>query len=150
SAAKRVYFLLISAYSANQLRDFQTTLNLSSGTVSNPDFVPSATPASASIVAGNSAQFTIQVAAQNGFTGAVALQTLNLPAGVTSSFAPQSITAPAPSILTLSTAASLAPGTYTIPVAATSGTLSHTFQISLTVQPAGVQLTDLDIGAQTA
>jgi len=148
SAVKRVYFPLISAYSANRLHDFQTTLNLSSTTVSNPDFVASATPTSASIVAGNSAQFTIHVAPQNGFTGAVALQTSNLPAGITSSFSPASMTGPATSIMTLSTSASLAEATYTIPVVATSGSLSHTFNVSLVVQGVGVQFTDLDIGIQ--
>lgn len=150
SAVKRVYFPLISAYGTTQLHDFQTMLNLGSGTVGNPDFVPSTTPTSASVVAGNSARFTISVAPQNGFTGAVTLQTPNLPAGITSSFAPASIAAPATSIMTISTNASVAPATYTIPVVATSGTLSHTFNVSLVVQSAGVQFTDLDIGNQAA
>jgi regulation of enolase protein 1 (concanavalin A-like superfamily) len=38
------------------------------------------------------------------------------------------------------------PGTYIIPVTATSGSLSHTTNISLLVNSAGVQFTDLDIG----
>jgi regulation of enolase protein 1 (concanavalin A-like superfamily) len=92
------------------------------------------------------AQFTIHVTAENGFTGAVALQTGSLPAGVAASFSPASITAPATSIMALSTTSSVVPATYTIPVVATSGSLSHTFNVSLVVESAGVQLTDLDIG----
>src|SRR5258708_5560689 len=146
SASKRVYYPLITSFSANRLHDFQTSLNLST-TVNNPDFVASATPTSATIVPGKTAQFTIHVTPENGFAGAVTLQTGNLPAGVASSFPPGSITAPATSIMTLSTTSSVAPGTYTIPVVATSGSLSHTFDVSLVVQAAGgVQLTDLDIG----
>src|SRR5260370_40571872 len=49
--------------------------------------------------------------------------------------------------MTLSTTSSVAAGNYTIPVVATSGSLSHTFDVSLVVQSAGgVQLADLDIG----
>jgi hypothetical protein len=145
AASRRVYYPLITSFSANRLHDFQTSLSLSS-TVNNPDFVPSATPISSTVVPGNGAQFTIQVTPENGFTGAVILQTSNLPAGIASSFSPVSITAPATSIMTLSTSSSVAPGTYIIPIVATSGSLSHTFNVSLVVQSAGVQLTDLDIG----
>jgi hypothetical protein len=147
SAAKRTYYPLITSFSANGLHDFQTSLTLST-TVSNPDFAPAATPTSSTVTAGASAQFTVQITSQNGFSGTVNLAAGTLPAGVTASFAPASITGGATSMLTLSTAASTAPATYTIPLLATSGTLSHSFNVALVVQPAGVQFTDLDIGAQ--
>jgi regulation of enolase protein 1 (concanavalin A-like superfamily) len=146
SASKRLYYPLITSFSANRLHDFQTSLNLGT-TVNNPDFVASATPASATIASGKSALFTIHVTPENGFAGVVALQTGNLPAGVASSFSPASITVPATSMMTLSTTSSVVPGTYTIPIVATSGSLSHTFDVSLVVQSAGLQLTDLDIGS---
>ena len=144
SASKKTYYPLITSFSTNRLHDLQTSLSLSS-TVSAADFVPSTTPTSSTIVAGKSAQFTIQVTPENGFAGAVALQTTSLPAGIESSFSPASITAPATSNLTLSTTASVAPGAYTIPVDASSGSLNHAFNVTLDVQAAG-QLTDLDIG----
>ncbi len=146
SASKRTYYPLITAFSANRLHDFQTSLALST-TANNADFALSATPTSSTIIAGKTAQFTLQATAQNGFTGTVNLRTGSLPSGIASSFSPAPITGAATSILTLSANASVVPGTYTIPVVATSGTLTHTVNVSLLVQSAGVQFTDLDIGA---
>jgi regulation of enolase protein 1 (concanavalin A-like superfamily) len=146
SASKRIYYPLITSFSANRLHDFQTSLTLST-TVNNADFVLSAAPASSTVVAGKTTQFTIQATPQSGFTGGVTLLTGSLPIGISSSFSPASITGNATSTLTLSANASVLPGAYAIPVVATSGSLSHTLNLSLVVQSAGIQLTDLDIGA---
>jgi regulation of enolase protein 1 (concanavalin A-like superfamily) len=145
SAAKRAYFPLFTSFSANSLHDAQVALTVSS-TVSNPDFTVSATPAMSAVQPGNSASFSITAAPENGFNSAVALSAPSLPAGVTATFTPDSITGAATSSLTLATSASTLPGTYVIPVTATSGSLSHTTDVSLTVNSAGVQFTDLDIG----
>jgi regulation of enolase protein 1 (concanavalin A-like superfamily) len=96
--------------------------------------------------AGNSASFTITATPENGFSSAVSLSAASLPAGVTATFTPDSISGAATSSLTLATSASTLPGTYIIPVTATSGSLSHTTNTSLTINSAGVQFTDLDIG----
>jgi regulation of enolase protein 1 (concanavalin A-like superfamily) len=145
SAAKRAYFPLFTSFSANSLHDAQVALTVSS-TGSNPDFTVSATPAMSAVQPGNSASFSITAAPENGFNSAVALSAPSLPAGVTATFTPDSITGAATSSLTLATSASTLPGTYVIPVTATSGSLSHTTDVSLTVNSAGVQFTDLDIG----
>jgi hypothetical protein len=145
SATKRAYSPLFTSFSANSLHDAQVGLTVSS-TVPSPDFTVSVTPAMSALQAGNSASFTITATPENGFGSTVALSAANLPVGVTATFTPDSISGAATSSLTLVTSASTLPGTYIIPVTATSGSLSHTANISLTVTAAGVQFTDLDIG----
>ena len=150
SAAKRAYFPLFTSFSANNLHDAQVTLTVSStpapSPAPSPDFTVSATPAMSALQAGGSASFTITATPENGFNSSVALSVSNLPAGVTATFMPDSISGAATSSLTLATSASTMPGTYIIPVTATSGSLSHTTNISLAVNSIGVQFTDLDIG----
>jgi hypothetical protein len=145
SATKRAYFPLFTSFSTNSLHDAQVALTVSS-TVSSPDFTVSVTPAMSALQAGNSASFTITATPENGFSSTAALSATSLPAGVTATFMPDSISGAATSSLTLTTIISTLPGTYTIPVTATSGSLSHTTNISLTVNAVGVQFTDLDIG----
>jgi hypothetical protein len=152
SATKREYFPLITSFSANRLHDFQATLNLAAA-AANGDFGLSANPVNSTILAGGSTMFTVSTTAENGFNAPVALSVGSLPAGVTGSFVPASITGTATSALTVSANASTLPGTYTIPVVGTSGSLNHSLNLSLTVQSAGTgggsgssQLTDLDIG----
>lgn len=145
SATKRAYFPLFTSFSANSLHDAQVALTVSS-TVPSPDFTVSVTPAMSALQAGNSASFTLATTPENGFSSTVALSASSLPVGVTATFTPDSISGAATSSLTLATSASTLPGTYTIPVTATSGPLSHTTNIPLTVNAAGVQFTDLDIG----
>ena len=145
SATKRAYFPLFTSFSTDTLHDAQVALTVSS-TVPTPDFTVSLTPAMSALQAGNGASFTITATPENGFSSTVALSALSLPVGVTATFTPGSISGAATSSLTLATSASMLPGTYIIPVTATSGSLSHTTNISLTVNAPGVQFTDLDIG----
>ena len=149
SATKRAYFPLITSFSANRLHDFQATLNLST-TSGNADFSVASNPTSNTIQPGSSATYTIATTAVNGFNAPVVLTTSNLPVGISAVFAPESITGSATSALILSTSASTQPGTYTVPVTATSGSLVHTVDVTLTVQPGqtfGGQFSDLDIGS---
>jgi Thaumatin family len=145
SATKRAYFPLFTSFSANSLHDAQVVLTVASS-VASPDFTLSATPTMGTLQAGGSASFTIATTPENGFNSAVALSATSLPAGVTATFAPSSIAGAATSSITLATSATTLPGTYVIPVTGTSSSLSNTTNISLTVDPVGVQFTDLDIG----
>ncbi|WP_353065575.1 thaumatin family protein [Tunturibacter psychrotolerans] len=145
SAAKRAYFPLFTSFSANSLHDAQVALTVSS-TAPSPDFTVSVTPPMTTLQAGNSASFTITATSESGFSSTVTLSATSLPVGVTATFTPDSISEVATSSLTVATSASTLPGTYIIPVTATSGSLSHTTNISLAVNAAGVQFTDLDIG----
>ncbi len=133
SATSRTYFPLITAFSASRLHDFQGTLTLS--TSSTPDFTISATPASQTVTAGNNTSYTVAIAAQNGFTGVVALSASGLPSGASASFTPASISGSGSSILNVTTMSSTATGTFTLTITGTSGSLSHSANVALVVNP---------------
>jgi hypothetical protein len=99
------------------------------------NFTLGASPSSQSVVVGGSTSYTVSVAPQNGFNGAVALSLCGGPAGITATLSPSSITGSGSSTLSIGTSASTAPGTYTICVAGTNGALSHTANVTLTVNP---------------
>ena len=107
------------------------------GFVAIPGFSIGGTPISVS-APGVSGTSTITVTPTNGFNGTVALTcvTSSLPAGVTcASFSPSSEMS-GPSTLTINTTAATPIGTSNIIVAGTSGAVSHTTSVSLTVFPA--------------
>jgi subtilisin family serine protease len=99
-----------------------------------PNFTLAASPASRTVPAGDPTTYTATVGALNGFTGNVALSVSGLPAGVGSAtFAPASVAGAGGSQLTITTLATAPPGTYSLSVTGTSGSLSHTAAVTLTV-----------------
>uniref|UniRef100_UPI001F07DC84 COG1470 family protein n=1 Tax=Thermus caldifontis TaxID=1930763 RepID=UPI001F07DC84 len=109
--------------------------------VPNPDFTLSLNPTSLTVQQGGSGTTTLTLTPQNGFTGQVSL-TLErqdgspAPQGISLSPTSVSVTGPNPvtQALTLSVAQGVQPGTYPLRVKATSGNLSRTANLSLTVQ----------------
>src|SRR2546426_5755078 len=99
-----------------------------------PDFSISANPASVSFVAGQSTTSTISVQPSGGFTGTVSLTAASSPAGVTASCVPSSISGTQASTCLLN---ATAPGSYTVVVTGTSGTLSHATSILVGVTGSG-------------
>ena len=115
------------------------------GATPSPDYSLTANPASQTVTEGNSANYTVSVAPLNGFTGSVSFSTGSLPLGVSASFNP---TASASSTtLTLTTASSTPPGTYTITVNGLSGALNHTLSLTLVVNAAPPVAGDFSIAA---
>jgi hypothetical protein len=114
------------------------TVTLMVKAVVNPDFSLSASPGSQTVSAGGATSYTVTVGALNGFTGTVALSNGSLPAGVSASFNPASLTGSGSSTLTVSTLASTTPATIPLTITGTSGNLSHTANVSLQVNPAAV------------
>lgn len=100
---------------------------------SSPDFSVSASPGSQSVTPGGKASYTVSLGALNGFSGTVSLAASGLPSGATASFSPPSISGSGSSTLNISTSSSTAAGSFTITLAGTSGSLSHTASVSLTV-----------------
>lgn len=98
----------------------------------SPAFTVGASPSSVAVPAGTSKTVSVDVGVTGGFTGSVALSVSGLPSGVTGSFSPSSVTAPGSSTLTL-TASSSAAGTATATITGTSGGVSKTAQLSVTV-----------------
>ncbi|MEO8368200.1 MAG: M23 family metallopeptidase, partial [Candidatus Solibacter sp.] len=107
-----------------------------------PDFNVSANPSNQNIVASGSATYTVDVTAVNGFNGITGFVAGGLPAGVTASFNPTTVTGSGSSIMTLSSTAAVVPGNYPMTVTATSGSLVHTANFNLTI----TQVADFSIG----
>src|SRR5579859_1136728 len=97
-----------------------------------PDFTLSATPASQTVVAGNSTSYTATVTASNGFTGTVSLSVGGLPAGATCSV-PSISGGSGSSTVSCTTTTATPAGTYTLAITGTSGSLSHSTSVNLVV-----------------
>ena len=102
---------------------------------STPDFTITGTPSQATTTAGGTATYAVSVTAISGFAGDVSL-TL---AGLNTTQASWSIDPPVipagsgTAQVTITTSASLAPGTYPLTVTGTSGPLSRSLALSLVV-----------------
>src|SRR5437667_384837 len=99
-----------------------------------PDFSLSASPASRTVVQGGGTSFTATVTAGTGFSGTVTFSVSGLPRRANASFNPSSVTTSGSSTLTVSTMRKTQTGTFTLTISATSGGLTHTQQVTLTVQ----------------
>jgi uncharacterized membrane protein len=125
------------------------TINATFSLTPVPDFSVSATPSSQTVTAGGNTTYTATVSATNGFSGSVTLTASGLPVGANATFSPSTIAASGSSTLTVSTTASTSAGTYALTVAGTSGTLSHSANVTLVVNPASglpPGWTDVDVG----
>jgi hypothetical protein len=104
----------------------------------SPDFSLTANPpTTASVNAGSSASYGLTLTALNGFSSAVNLSCSGLPAGASCAFSPVSPVTPTSSGLaetvTISTQSTTPNGTSNITIKGTSGNLSHTVPVTLTV-----------------
>lgn len=99
----------------------------------SPDFAVAATPSSQSVPPGKNASYSVSVTASGGFTGNVTFSVTGLPTGATASFSPSSVTGSGSSTLSVSTLASTPGGSYPLTITATSGSLTHSVQVTLVV-----------------
>jgi hypothetical protein len=108
-----------------------------------PDFSLAVTPASLNLTVGAAGQpVQLTATALNGFTGTASLALSGLPAGVTANPASLSLTPGTPESVTLSAGNSAQPGSANVVFTGTSGSLSHTATLALTVAAAaGVNVT---------
>ncbi len=105
----------------------------------SPDFSLATAASSLAIPAGSSGSDVLTVTSLDGFTGSVALANGNVPSGVTVTFSPNPVTisnagGQASSFMTIF-AGVPAGTTFTIVVTGTSGTLSHSVNLTVTVSP---------------
>jgi hypothetical protein len=98
-----------------------------------PNFTISASPASVSVRRGSSGSYTITIGSQNGFAATVNLTVSGVPSRTTATFSPASVTGSGSSTLTISPARNASRGTFTPTITGSSGTLTHSTTVSLTV-----------------
>lgn len=135
STAAGTYTLTITGTSGSLTHSTSVSVKVQ-GVTLNPDFSISVSPGSETVTAGNSTTYITSVAAQNGFTGTVALSVTGLPTGVTANFVPGSINTSGGSTLTLKTASSTTAGNYPLTITGSSGSLMHSTNATLIVSSA--------------
>jgi hypothetical protein len=134
------------------------TLTATSGTLSHtaavalmvaappPSFSLSLSPTSATITAGATGlAVSVNATAANGFSGPVAVALTGLPAGVTANPSTLSLTPGTAQSTTLTAASSAAAGAASVTFTGTSGALTETATLALTVQAAAAQTNAPDI-----
>jgi hypothetical protein len=123
-----------------------TTISLTVNTAAQPNFTIGASPSSVTVTQGGNGTSTVTITSQNSFSSATTFSASGLPSGVTAAFSTNPVTPPAnssaSSTLTLTASATATTGTATVTVTGTSGSLTHSTTISLTVNSS--------VGLQTA
>ncbi|MGZ4789164.1 MAG: hypothetical protein ACXVZX_11660, partial [Terriglobales bacterium] len=123
-----------------------TTIALTVNATAQPNFTIGASPSSVTVTQGGNGTSTVTITSQTRFSSATTLSATGLPSGVTAAFSTNPVTPPAngsaTSTLTLTASATATTGAATITVTGTSGTLSHSTTIALTVNSS--------VGLQTA
>jgi kumamolisin len=105
-------------------------------TINTPGFGLTASPTAITAAQGASATATITSTVLNGFDSPVSLSATGLPAGVTITFSPSSITGAGTSTMTIAVGSSTPFGTYSIKVTGTSGAITEIVTVSLSVAKA--------------
>jgi len=97
------------------------------------DFSVTLSPASGTAVAGATLSAQIATAVTAGSAQSVTLSAAGLPAGVTASFSPGSLTAGTASTMTLTTALTTTAGSYPVAITATGASATHSATYAITV-----------------
>jgi hypothetical protein len=110
-----------------------------SGSTTPPDndFSLAVVPSSATVTPGAGTTATVGTTVTRGTAQTVTLKASGVPAGVSASVAPGSVTAGGSATLTVATTASAAPGTYPLTLTGTAGPTSHSATFTLTVKGPG-------------
>jgi CSLREA domain-containing protein len=133
STAAGTYPLTITGASGGLAHS--TTVNLVVNGPANFSLAAAA-PTSQTVPPGGAASYTVSAAAQNGFSGKIALSVVGLPARAAATLNPTSINGSGTATVAVTTAAATPAGTYTITITGGSGSLSHSTTVSLVVSGA--------------
>jgi len=101
----------------------------------SPNFQLTGSPANLAAAPGGTGAFQISVQAEPGFSfnGTVTLSTGGLPAGITATFNPPSITGAGSGTLTVGVASTVSPGSYPFTMSAVSGTVTQSVSLTLVI-----------------
>jgi hypothetical protein len=102
-------------------------------TVTAPDFSLAVNPTSQSVNAGGSASVSLSATALNGFASQISVQTAGVPAGISVLPSSSTLVPGTPQQITFTAAANVASSNPTITFTGTSGSLTHTATVNLTV-----------------
>jgi hypothetical protein len=102
-------------------------------------FALGATPASATMLPGSTAAYSVSTSAVNGFTGTITLSLSGAPAGATTTFSPSSVPVGSSSTLQVVTKNNTPGGNYTLTVTGTSGTRQQSAAVTLVITTTGKQ-----------
>jgi hypothetical protein len=122
------YPLTVTATSGTLVHSVVVTLVVSA------DFSVSVSPSSATLARNSSVNYTVTITSGSGFSGTVNLSVTGLPRRTNSSFTPKSIIASGTSTLAINANRNAQTGTFTLTITGTSGGLTHSRQVTLTVQ----------------
>ncbi|HET8888291.1 MAG TPA: protease pro-enzyme activation domain-containing protein [Candidatus Angelobacter sp.] len=110
-----------------------------------PDFTFTASPASRTILVGQSTSFTATFTPINSYAGTVSFSVSGLPAGAVPTFIPASLSSAGTTSLSITTNNTTPPGVYPLTITASDGALTHTASVSLEVD--AVPAADFTISA---
>jgi hypothetical protein len=129
----------------------QASITVGAATPPAPDFSLSATPATVTLTAdGTPATVSLLATAQNGFSGNVQGAIAGLPAGVIAKPSPITLTPGTAATLTLTAPAGIAAGSSTATLTGTSGSLTHTASLAITVLAAQAPQADFSLAVSPA
>lgn len=109
-------------------------LNANRAVRSVVSFTISALPTSLSVKRNSSGTYSVQVGALDGFADPVLLSVAGLPANCSATFVPPAVTGSGTSELTIQTQVDTPKGTFPLSIDGTSGAVSHSAAVTLTVK----------------
>ncbi|HEX6351207.1 MAG TPA: S53 family peptidase [Candidatus Dormibacteraeota bacterium] len=133
AAGAQTTYSATAAGTATLTASLGNTLSASITVSAAPDFSLTVSPASATITGGGSAYYTVTVNPSNGFSGAVSMS-VTCPSGATCSWSSNPVGAGGSTQLRVRVRNWTARGTYNLTITGTSGSLTHTQQVTLTLQ----------------
>ena len=103
------------------------------GSALQPDFQLSVSPSSQGILPGTAAVYTVTITGSDGFSAPVTLSVDNLPTDAVAAWESNPVAPTASTTLTIATAATTVPGSYTMTAVGQSGALSHDTSLIVTI-----------------
>jgi cellulose 1,4-beta-cellobiosidase len=107
------------------------TINLT--VVPAPNFTVTVSPASLTLPPNTNPTVTMTITSVGGFTGSISLSAGNLPTGVSANFSPSSVNGGGTSVVNFFAQSSTSAGTTNINLTGTSGALTHSAVLALTI-----------------